>query len=159
MKSKVKKKSIVFILLVCVAVLWGSIPAIAGPAPALTKVDIQAFTAQNYNYQWKTTPAGYPKSMSDYSFSGPELYMTVIYAGIPNWDLTFLKVNGTQYKHSQLLDQQFFITDSGRMVAGYKIIYKIPPTYLAAVNTVTVTSRGTNGGTRDGLSTNIKFVK
>ncbi|QDR79796.1 hypothetical protein [Sporomusa termitida] len=153
------KKSVAFVLLVCMAVFWGSTVATAGPAPALTKVDIHAFTAQSYNYQWKLTPASYPKSMNAYSFSGSELYMDVIYGGIPNWNLTFIKVNGTQYKHSQLFDHQFFITNSGGSVVGYKIIYKIPPTYLSASNTVSVTSRGTNGGSRDSIATNIKFVK
>ncbi|SMC88255.1 DUF4411 family protein [Sporomusa malonica] len=147
------------VLMVCMAVFWGSTVAMAGPAPALTKVDIYAFTAQSYNYQWKLTPASYPKSMNAYSFSGPELYMNVVYTGIPNWNLTFIKVNGTQYKHSQLFDQQFFITDRGGIVGGYEIIYKIPPTYLYASNTVTVTSRGTNGGSGDSISTNIKFIK
>ncbi|CVK20918.1 MULTISPECIES: hypothetical protein [Sporomusa] len=153
------KKSVVFLLLVCMAVFLSSAVAMAGPAPALTKVDIHAFTAQSCNYQWQFTPANYPRSMHDYSFSGPELYMSVIYTGIPNWNLTFIKVNGTQYKHSQLFEKQFFITDSGRMVGGYEIVYKIPSTYLGVSNTIIVTSRGTNGGSGDNVATNIKFVK
>lgn len=143
------KKSIVFILLVCMAVFLGSTTAMAGPAPTLTKVNIHAFTAQSYNYQWQFTPANYPRSMNSYSFSGPELYMSVIYTGIPNWNLTFIKVNGTQYKHSQLYEKQIFITDRGGIVGGYEIVYKIPPTYLGASNTIIVTSRGTNGGSGD----------
>lgn len=153
------KKSVVFILMVCLAVFWGSTVATAGPAPALTKVNIHAFTAQSYDYQWQFTPAGYPKSMNAYSFSGPELYMNVVYTGIPSWNLTFIKVNGTQYKHSQLFEKQFLLTDSGGIVGGFEVIYKIPPTYLGAANTIIVSSRGTNGGSADNIATNIKFVK
>lgn len=153
------KKSVVFVLLVCIIIFGGSTVVTAGPAPALIKVDIHAFTAQSYNYQWQLTPTYYPKSMNAYSFSGPELYMDVIYTGIPNWNLTFIKVNGTQYKHSQLFDKQFFITDRGGIVGGYEVVYKIPPTYLGVSNTIIVTSSGTNGGAADSISTNIKFVK
>lgn len=153
------RKSAVFVLLVCIAVVWGNAVALAGPAAALTKVDIHAFTAQNYDYQWQFTPLGYPKSMNRYSFSGSELYMSVVYSGIPNWTLTFITVNGTQYRHSELFDKQFFITDSGRIVGGYEIVYKIPSAKLNSVNTITVTSRGTTGGSGDSISTNIKFVK
>lgn len=153
------KKSIVFVLMVCMAIFWGSTVATAGPAPALTKVDIHAFTAQSYNYQWQFTPTGYPRSMNGYSFSGPELYMDVIYTGIPSWNLTFIQVNGTQYKHSELFDKRFFITDRGGFVGGYEVVYKIPPTYLGASNTIIVTSSGTNGGSADSISTNIKYVK
>ncbi|WP_371377144.1 hypothetical protein [Sporomusa aerivorans] len=153
------KKSVVFVLIVCMTVLLGSTVAMAGPAPALTKVDIHAFTAQNYNYQWQFTPDNYPKSMNGFAFSGPELYMNVIYTGMPNWNLTFIKVNGKQYKHSQLFEKQFFITDIGGIVGGYEIVYKIPPTYLGNSNTITVTSRGTNSGAADNIATNIKFVK
>lgn len=151
------KKSVVFVLLVCMVVCLGSTVATAGPAPALSKVDIHAFTAQSYNYQWQFTPANYPKNMNAYSFSGPALYMNVIYTGIPNWNLTFIKVNGTQYKHSQLFDKQFFITDRGGIVGGYEVVYKIPSTDLGLSNTIIVNSRGTNGGSADSISTNIKF--
>lgn len=153
------KKSVVFLMLVCLAVFCGYTVAMAGPAPALTKVDIHAFTAQSYNNQWQLAPAGFLKSMNGYEFSGAELYMNVKYTGIPNWNLTFIKVNGTQYKHSQLFDRQFFITNSGGKVIGYELIYKIPAAYLQAANTVAVTARGTNGGASDSLATNIKFVK
>ena len=153
------KKFVVFLLLVCMTVFLGSTVAMAGPAPALTKVDIRAFTAESCNYQWQFTPANYPRSMHDYSFSGPELYMSVIYTGVPNRNLTFIKINGTQYKHSQLFQQQFLITDSGGIVGGYEMIYKIPPTHLGVSNTIVVTSRGTNGGSNDDIATNIKFVK
>ncbi len=153
------KKSVVFVLMVCMTIFLVSTVAMAGPAPALTKVDIHAFTAQSYNYQWQFTPTSYPKSMSGYSFSGPELYMDVIYTGIPNWNHTFIKVNGIQYKHSQLFDKQFFITDRGGFVGGYEVVYKIPPTYLGASNTIIVTSSGTNGGAGESIATNIKFVK
>lgn len=153
------KKSIIFVLMVFMTIFFGSSVATAGPAPALTKVDIHGFTAQSYNYQWQLTPAGSSKNMHGYSFSGPELYLDVIYSGIPNWNLTFIKINGTQYKHSQLFDQQFLITDRGGIVGGYEVIYKIPPTYLGASNTIIVTSSGINRGSGGSIATNITFVK
>ena len=95
------KKSIVFVLLLCVTMILTSSVALAGPAAPLSKVNINTFTAENYKNQWQFTPNGYPKN---YSFSGPELYMDVVYTGIPSWNYTFIKINGTQYKHSQLFD-------------------------------------------------------
>lgn len=153
------KKSIVFVLLLCVTMILTSSVALAGPAPALSKVNINAFTAENYNNQWKFTPNGYPKNMTSYSFSGSELYMDVVYTGIPSWNYTFIKINGSQYKHSQLFDQQFFITDSGGIIIGFEIIYKISPTYLSGSNNITITSSGTSGGSGSDISTYIKFVK
>jgi hypothetical protein len=152
------KKSIVFVLLLCMAMVLTSSVALAGLAPALSKVNINALTAENYNNQWQFTPTGYPKNMTGYSFSGPELYMDVVYTGIPSWNYTFIKINGSQYKHSQLFDQQFFITDGG-IIVGYEIVYKIPSTYLSGSNNITVTSSGTNDGSGSDLSTYIKFVK
>jgi hypothetical protein len=151
------KNSVAFTLLVCITIFLGSTVAMAGPAPALAKVDIYAFTAQNYNFQWKLAPAGYPKSMNAYSFSGPELYMNVVYTGYPNWNLTFIKVNGTQYGHSEIFDQQFYIT-SGSAIVGYEVIYKIPSAKLSSSNTISVSSRGANGGSGSSVSTNIKFA-
>lgn len=152
------KRSIVFVLLFCLAMIFASSIATAAPAPKLTKVDIYAVTAENYDYLWKKTPASYPKSMSAYSFSGTELYLNVAYTGMPNWNLTFIKVNGTQYKHSQIFEQQFYITNGG-IVVGYEVHYKIPTTYLTTSNTMTVESAGTNGGSASSVSINIKFKK
>jgi len=153
------KKSIVFMLFLCVTMILTSSVTLAGPAAPLSKVNINAFTAENYKNQWQFTPNGYPKNMTGYSFSGPELYMNVVYTGIPSWNYTFIKINGTQYKHSQLFDQQFLITDSGGIIIGFEIIYKIPPTYLSGSNNITITSSGTNGGSGSDISTYIKFVK
>lgn len=164
------KRSMMFVLVLCMAMVLVSSVALAapgpaaepakalGPAPALTDVNIVAFTAENYDYNWQYTPTSFPKSMSAYSFSGPELYMSVIYTGYPNWNLTFIKVNGTQYTHSQLYYAQYPIT-SGGIVTGYEILYSIPAADLSASNTISVSSSGTNGGSDSDSSTNIKFTR
>ena len=71
---------------------------------------------------------------------------------------TVFKVNGKQYRHSEIFDQQFSLT-SGGVVAGFEVIYKIPTTYLTDSNNVTVNSSGTNGGSASDISTNIRFTK
>lgn len=152
------KRSMVFVLVLCMAMVFISSVALAAPAPALTDVNIVAFRAENYNSQWQYTPASYPKSMSAYSFSGSELYMSVIYKGYPNWNLTFIKVNGTQYTHNQLCYSQYPFTNGG-IVNGYKIVYSIPASDLSPSNTISVSSQGTNGGSDSDVSTNIKFTK
>lgn len=152
------KRSIVSVLLFCMAMVFAASITMAGPAPKLTAVDIYAFTAENYNHIWKLSPASYPKSMHAYSFSGPELYMRVVYTGHPNWNLTFIKANGAQYKHSQLFTRQTYIT-SGDMIIGYDVIYRLPAAYLSNSNTVAVNSYGTNGGSASSVTTNIIFTK
>ncbi len=152
------KRSITFLLLFCMAMVFTSSVAMAGTAPRLTNVKIDAFTASNYGYQWKLTPASYPKNMSAYSFSGTELYMDVVYTGYPNWNLTFIKVNGSQYTHSQLFYSQYNIT-SGGVIAGYEVLYKIPASYLNSSNNITVQSYGTNGGSASDASTYVNFAK
>lgn len=151
-------KKLILLVLMSLSVAFFTSAVLAGPAPPLSDVNIQAFTAQNYGYQWKFTPPSYPKSMLNYSFSGPELYMSVIYMGYPNWNLTFVKVGGNQHTHNALFDSQHQIT-SGGIVIGYEIIYKIPAARLNSSNTISVSSVGTNGGSRDDVSTNIIFIK
>lgn len=112
------KKSFTFVLLLCIVMVFGSSVAMGAP---LTKVDINAFTAQNYQYQWQPTPTYYPKSMYNYSFSGPELYMDVVYTGDFSNSLTFITVNGTQYTHSQLFYRQYYITSNG-VISGYEVM-------------------------------------
>ncbi|EGO61854.1 DUF4879 domain-containing protein [Acetonema longum] len=152
------KKSIVFLLLVFMVMVSVSPLATAGPAPALTKVDIAAFTAENYSNQWQKTPTSYPKSMSGYSFSGPVLYMAVVYTGYPNWNLTFIKINGNQFRHSEIPSERVNLV-SGGVIVGYEVHYKIPKAQLSSSNTISVNSSGTNGGSGSSVSTNIKFVK
>lgn len=152
------RRSIVSVLLFCMTMVCAASITMAGPAPKLTQVDIYAFTAENYNHKWKLSPASYPKSMNAYSFSGPELYMRVIYTGDPNWSLTFIKVNGAQYKHSQLFTRQTYIT-SGDIITGYDVVYRMPAAYLSNSNTVAVNSSGTNGGSAGSVSTNVIFIK
>ena len=166
MKKIIRKRSILFALVLCLTIVFVSSVALAGPvksavapAQALSDVNIAAFTAQNYNYEWKLTPPSYPKSMSAYSFSGPELYMSVFYTGYSSWNLTFIRVNGNHFNHSQLFYAQYPIV-SGGVIVGYEILYSIPAAQLSSSNTVTVTSTGTSGGgTYSDLSTNIYFVR
>lgn len=144
-------------ILVCaLSILLIAAAAAAGPAPRLTKVQISAFTAQNYNYSWKSAPGGYPKSMNAYSFAGPELYMKVVYSGYPNWNTTFIQISGSQYTHAELFDQQRYMTNRG-VIAGFEIVYKIPPAYLGSSNHITINSSGTNGGSASDVSTNVRF--
>ncbi len=152
------KKSIVFVLLLCLTMAFVSSVASADPAPPLSDVKIRAFKAENYDDKWKHTPPSYPKNMSAYSFSGPALDMSVIYTGYPDWTLTFIKIGGSRYTHRELLYELRYIY-SGGIVTGCEVYYRIPAAKLNASNTISVTSMGSNGGSADDVSTNIRFVK
>lgn len=144
-------------LVFCIVMVLASM-TMAAPAPRLTKINISAFTAQNYNYKWKPAPDSYPKSMSAYSFSGSDLHMDVVYTGYPDWNFTYIKINGTQLTHSEIVDQQLYITNRG-VIVGFEVIYKIPPAYLGGSNTITINASGANGGSASNIATNIRFAK